>query len=130
MGDIAKVLSKIELESKPMFNNSVRIGVSEAVHLHWRDLRILMSPVQAESFFDGAVEAGRVWDGKLSVVDRVLKNTELNTDILFGDEAKVELLKDGNIHVHWRDLRLELTHDDFRELSCLLENALIELGGI
>ena len=129
MGDIAKVLSKIELESEPMFNNSVRIEVSEAVHLHWRDLRILMSPVQAESFFDGARDADDIWDGKLSVVDKVLKNTELNTDILFGDEAKVELLRDGNIHVHWRDLRLELTRDDFTKLSCLLEDALLELGG-
>ena len=123
MGNIKRVLSKESLESKPLFANDLRIENAEAVHVHWRDLRILMSPNQFDSFTQGSTIADNHWDGELTGIDTLLSHTGIPEGIIFGDEAKVEELRDGNIHVHWRDLRLELTPKDFISLSILLEEA-------
>ena len=128
MGDINRVLSKVKLDTVPFFQDSVRMEVAEAIHVHWRDLRILMSPVQARAFLDSSIKSEIVWDGNLSQTDKVLDNKKLDTNIIFGDEGKVEELKDGNIHVHWRDLRLELTVKDFISLCTLLHDARCNIG--
>ena len=124
MGDISKILNKEKLDTTPLFENKIRMEASESFHFHWRDGRILMTPKQADAFINSAITVGRDWDGELySETDLVLENSDIPEEILFCNEAKIELLKDGNIHFHWRDLRLELVPKDFITLCNLFLDA-------
>ena len=130
MGDIKKILGFKKLNSSPLFCNDLRVENAESIHLHWRDLRILMSQSQFSTLHNGVTEAVINWDGALSNEDLVLSHTNLPDKIIFKDEAKVEELRDGNIHFHWRDLRLELTPEDFLSLCELIISSKNSYGGV
>ena len=129
MGFIKRILAKQTLDNVPKFWNKVRIeaGEEKLMHFHWRDLRILFSPVgeysQFKEFTKTIVESldgtEKFEDGK----DIYVSMRKIPDKIIFGNEMKIEEQINGDIHFHYRDTRLELSAQDFMLMSDLFNEA-------
>lgn len=127
MGDIVKLLSRrdfSEIKEKALYEKGLRIEVSEAIHVHRRDVRLLMDIDQFYSFVDSVNQANAKFNGKLSDVDLMLHCSVIPDRELFEDEWKIEEVKGDTIHFHYGDLRIEMNPRRFRELASLFKDAL------
>jgi len=113
----------MEVEDSPLFNSDLRIEVSEAIHLHRRDIRFLMSERQYENFTKGVIEAFGVWDGKLADKDSILDNSSIPGNELLSGRWAIEELEGDTIHFHYGDVRIEMTHKRFQRLLKLFKEA-------
>src|SRR3990167_7197515 len=61
MGHTLKQLSNVKLEGKRIFNNRFVVEVCEAIHFHYRNLRINLSLSDWEQISKGMVDAYERW---------------------------------------------------------------------
>lgn len=123
MGDIKEILAEIEFDGQPLFGDKLRIESSEAIHIHWRDLRILATVNQFMEIGEGFKRAFGTWNGNLSENDITLSETTIPEDIIFENKGKIEEQNNGVIHFHYRDIRLELTVKNFLLVAFLFNKA-------
>ena len=124
MGDIARILAAKTSFSAPLFNDKLRLEAAEAMHIHWRDLRILATVSQFETVGDAFYKAFKKWDGSLSEDEDVnLSYPVLPDGILFDTICSIEEQESGIIHFHYGDIRLELKSEIFLFLARLFEQA-------
>jgi hypothetical protein len=123
MGVVKKILAKKSFAGASFFHDQVRVEVAEAVHVHWRDSRILATPDQFTGFVKCLANAHFVWDGKLNEDDTTLSELTLSNDILFNCTGVIEEQENGIIHFHYQDLRIEMTPERFLMLARLFEQA-------
>ena len=125
MGKVTQLLSYIKIATdQAMYKGSTRIEVSEAVHIHRRDVRTLMTPNQFEHFSVSVEKAKKRFNGQLSPSDVILDYSEIPDLELFDREWKIEEVKGGLIHFHYGDLRIEMTPKRFEMLAGLFQTAL------
>ncbi len=125
MGAIKDILAERHIGEHGLYNDHARIEISENIHFHWRDSRLVMSADDFEilsKIFSDAYkayeEAGKPVQGKNPYKDFTVFAEEHLTDTGFhSNRLGLEEEEDGSIHLHYRDLRLHLKPADFLILA-------------
>jgi hypothetical protein len=141
VGKTLLALADKKIGEKAIFDKRFVVEIAETVHVHYRNLRINLSLIDFISMARGMVDAMKRWEerGKPEPKEGVhieLCRKEVATVPLNRDYCKVNLnsnlyaenegriyaegaeLDDAQyIHLKIRDLRLELTKEDFKLLA-------------
>lgn len=146
MGHTILPLANKKIEERAIFNNRFVVEIAETVHVHYRNLRINLSMEDWISMAEGMRDSLKRWieRGKPNVGDKHIElcRKEVATVPIDSDYCKVNLNKnlykvhegkifsDGAelddeqyIHLKIRDLRIELTKDDFKVLAEAVKEA-------
>ena len=147
MGKTIVNLADGKLEGKAIFDNRMVVEVCETFHVHYRNLRIALSHKDWEQFGKGMNDAWTRWvqRGKpenkqgthielcrkevaSNPVDNEYCKVNLNKNLYEMHDGKIfaegaDLLDDTYIHLKIRDLRLELTKAEFKELARVIKEA-------
>ena len=147
MEQTIKALAKRDLDNKAEFSNRFCTEVAENFHIHYRNLRLILSVADFKEISKGLVQALQRWeqrgrpepcegthielcrkkvsgsynDGIQVNLNKNLYN--LNKGKIFSDGS--DFTDDRYIHVKVRDIRLELSIDDFK----LFAEAVAEAAG-
>lgn len=115
MGHINKILKERKI-GKGFYDDSIRIELQEAFHIHYKDLRLLFrNPETFEALNKAVTQAYRKWTemGKpFELKDMALLSDVVLPDSGVGNRLAVELQKDGRVHIHYNDLRVHITTGD------------------
>ena len=129
MGVIKKVFFRGQVLAKPRHRN-LFLDMEENIHIHYRDLRIELGRAEFEEFASifqrqagelGAIIRERDYeDGKLPNANqddvRIWTESRLRNDIKYHPRRlSIEECGDG-YHVHFRNYKLLLDQEEFREL--------------
>lgn len=149
MGQTIKALSERQTSPRTIFNHRFVVEICEQVHVHYRNLRIIMSLTDWIQFAKGNADALKRWEAMKSPETRegthielcrkeVAKNpvdkgniqVNLNRNLYAAHEGRVFAEGAGfeeplYVHLKIRDLRLEMSLDEFNELH----DALVEAKG-
>lgn len=152
MGQTLKVLAEKDVQGKTVFNNRFVVEVCEQVHVHYRNLRILMSMQDWFSMAEGMADSVKRWKaqgcpeiGSNTHVELCRKQVatcpvddskiKVNLNANLYDKHKGRIFSEGAglddpayIHLKIRDLRLELTLDEFIELADSIAIARAKIG--
>lgn len=146
MGHTIQGLAQKEIEQKSIFNNRFVIEICEKVHTHYRNLRIVQSLDDFVSMANGFSDSLERWKkrgcpgtGKnihielcrkqIAIADssnmiQVNLNDNLynkNKDGIFSLGA--DFTDDKYIHLKLRDLRIEMSINEFKEFSNVIAEA-------
>lgn len=149
MGQTIRNLASRELSRPAIFNNRFVVEACEDFHFHYRNLRLRISYADWPSFAKGFSDAYTRWEkqgrpfGQHTELCRktVASNPKedgiqinLNKN-LYKKVSGVFSLGSGDnhdeeyIHFKYRDLRMEMTIEEFKELSDVFSKARKELDG-
>lgn len=142
MGKIKKILLHDELPDREMHNSRMFVDLSENIHIHFRELRLIFSREEFFEFFsilkEGArdvkkylrknpdYEEQKVFDGILvgGGPDRQLrplkKSPEPHVSKYFPNRVQIELQEEDvidSIHLHYRDYRLVMNIETFKKFT-------------
>lgn len=122
MGEIKAILSESE-KNPSYFSDDLRIEQAEWIHLHWRDMRILLTPDQFAFIRQHILNAFDVWNGKISNFDNVLSTDTIPDGTIFGGRISIEEQMNGDFHFHYHDMRIELAREQFKAIADLFIEA-------
>ena len=109
MGNPKRTLSEKYFAGAPLYSDCVRVEQCEAMHIHWRDMRILLTLSQFKAISELMETVSEKWNGQLSPnTDIPLCQKTLPDATLFENRGLIEEQHGELIHVHYGDLRLEL----------------------
>lgn len=141
MGQTIVQLANKNVSGKAVFNNRFVVEICEKVHVHYRNLRIIQSLSDWVEMARGMADSLKRWEklGKPEPKEGIhfeLCRKEVANEPLFDDSVAINLnrnlypLHEGKIfaegseiqdqryiHLKVRDLRLELSIDEFNQLS-------------
>jgi hypothetical protein len=124
MGRPKQVLLKRQFSGVPLYADYARTEKCEFMHIHWRDLRILMTQAQFKAFCEMIIRSYEKWDGELSPdEDILLECPTMPESIVFEGEGLIEEQHGELFHVHYGDLRLELQPQTFLMMARMFEQA-------
>jgi hypothetical protein len=147
VGKTVVELASRKLEGQPVFPHRMVVEVAETFHFHYRNLRIALSQKDWEQFGKGMNDAWVRWvqRGKPEAkqgqhielcrkeVATVPINNDyckinLNKNLYAENEGKIyaegaELDDELYVHLKVRDVRLELTKKEFKELASAIKEA-------
>jgi len=129
-----------------IFNNRLVVEVAETVHFHYRNLRIALSEKDWKEFGKGMADAWKRWNergcppvgsGHIELcrkevaknpIDKDFCKVNLNKNLYALNEGRIfsegaELEDEQYIHVKCRDIRLELTKDEFKIFAEAIKEA-------
>jgi hypothetical protein len=146
MGHSLAKLSKREIANKAIFNSRFVVEICEKVHLHYRNLRILLSLPDFLELAKGLIVAMERWQKLGQPEAKVGQHIELcrrkvtteaynegiqvnlnqnlynaNKDKIYASGADFE--EETYIHLKIRDLRIELSLKEFEEFSDAIAEA-------
>lgn len=146
MGTTIRSLSKKAISGKTIFNNRMVVEICEKVHLHYRNLRIILSLQDFLEMGRGIVSSFERWGALGSPIPDKGVHIELcrkkvatqahndgiqvnlnhnlynnNKGKIFAEGADFE--EKHYIHLKVKDLRLELSINEFKELSDVITEA-------
>jgi hypothetical protein len=152
MGAIKKVLSNRELPDRELHNSRLFVDLSENVHIHHRELRLLFGVDEFFEFTDIVTGSARevkkylkkhpgykeqeIFDGILVAggVKRqtapLQKSPQPHVSKYFPNRLQIELQEEkviDSIHIHFRDYRLVMNFDTFREFAMGMKESLDNL---
>jgi len=153
MGQTLQQLAKRKLSSKAIFPNRFVIEICEKVHTHYKNLRFTNSMYDWVNLAEGFRDALDRWkkrgcpgtnkDRHIELCRKKIINEDeldtlqinLNNNLYNQYEGKVfaegsEIKDDQYIHLKIRDVRMELTIDDFKELCNAAKEAEEKLKSI
>lgn len=140
MGQTIEALASRKVSGEPVFANRFVVEVCEKMHVHYRNLRLLLSLPDFLEVAKGMRDALSRWEAmgkpepsqgthielcRKQVAQFPLSNDSLNVNLnknLYAEnEGKIfaegaGLTDPRYIHLKIRDIRLELTLEEFREL--------------
>lgn len=138
MGQTLKGLAKKIIGDKAIFNNRFVVEVCECFHVHYRNLRIVLSKDDFISMASGMRDALARWEkqGKPETsehthIELCRKNisgsgnevmVNLNNNLYKVNEGRIfaegaDFKDPAYIHLKIRDIRVELSVDDFNQLA-------------
>ena len=145
MGYTLKPLAVRELSSESVFSSRFVVEVAEQFHMHYRNLRIILGVTDFKQIAKGFIQALNRWDKRGRPEPKEGTHIELCRKAVSGkhnDGVKINLNKnlynlnkgkifaDGAdfeeptyIHLKVRDVRLELSIDDFKVFAEAVEEA-------
>ncbi len=150
MGSTIKNLAHVELNTKAVFDRRFVIEIAEKMHVHYRNLRLNLSMQDFIEMCNGFIQARERWEKRGQPLPQKGTHIELCRKTVateaHNDGIKVNLnhnLYNGNleriyaegadfkepvyIHLKIRDMRLEMSVDEFKALSTVIKNAEREL---
>jgi hypothetical protein len=152
MGAIKDILSERELPERELHNSRLFVDLSENVHIHHRELRLMFGVEEFFEFTDIVRESAKevkkylkkhpdykeqeVFDGLLVAggVKRqttpLQKSPKPHESKYFPNRLQIELQEEqviDSIHIHYRDYRLVMNIETFRELAQGMAEALANL---
>lgn len=134
MGDIKKLLAHEQLEPRSITPNALWVDLCENVHIHFRNIRFDMSIKEFCQFMAGMhnlwkaaeqqIEIGKFEEGDPNILNHMRFNEAFsNSSDYYPNRFLVEWNKDGTYHIHYRDLRLHLSQDEFEDFQRAFRNA-------
>jgi len=149
MGAILKILANKELPQRELHNSRMFIDLSENIHIHFRELRLMFGAEEFFEFvdilkksatevkqylrahpdykeqevFDGLIVAG----GLEQQLVPLQKSPQPHESKYFPNRLQIELQEEriiDAIHIHYRDYRLAMNIQTFRELAHSMKDAL------
>jgi hypothetical protein len=155
MGKIKNILSQKDLPDRERHNSRMFVDLSENIHIHFRELRLMFSVEEFFEFFsilnEGAqdikkylkknpgYEEQKVFDGILigGGPERQLAplrcSPKSHESKYFPNRLQIELQEESvidSIHIHYRDFRLVMNIHTFREFVSGMKDALNNLENI
>ena len=152
MGAIKKVLSEKELPERELHNSRLFVDLSENVHIHHREIRLMFGVEEFFEFTDILRESAKevkkylkkhpeykeqeVFDGLLVAGGVKRQTTPLkmspkpHESKYFPNRLQIELQEESvidSIHIHYRDYRLVMNIETFREMATSMKEALENL---
>lgn len=146
MGKTIISLSKKELPKKAIFNNRFVVEVAESFHIHYRNLRIILSELDWREFGKGMHDSWKRWvergeplcgNKHIELCRKEVAKNELESGLckinlnknlyalnegrIFSDGA--DLIDEMYIHLKIRDLRIEMTKAEFKEFAEAVKEA-------
>jgi hypothetical protein len=114
MGHIKNIIKKAKVDT-PLLNNRFTVELCENVHIHYRNLRIefpkdefLLILKKLKSVSEEKVK--NFVYGKDNFVS-LIHSLDLPEETEFNDRFQLEEQVNGQVHVHYKNLRLELRED-------------------
>lgn len=152
MGAIKKVLSERELPERELHNSRLFVDLSENVHIHFREIRLMFGVEEFFEFTDIIRESAgevkkylkkhpdykeqEVFDGLLVAggikrqTTPLQKSPKPHESKYFPNRLQIELQEEkviDSIHIHFRDYRLVMNFETFREFTNGMREALDNL---
>lgn len=110
MGDIKRILLTADVATPPL-NRRLVIELCENVHIHYRNLRIempkqefLMIMAAVKAIDENAVREFKYGPSAFKAIPEMI----LSEQTPFDRRLQVEEQRDGTIHIHYRNMRLEV----------------------
>ncbi|UCH92873.1 MAG: hypothetical protein JSV88_21610 [Candidatus Aminicenantes bacterium] len=154
MGAIKKILSKKELPDRELHNSRLFVDLSENVHIHHREFRLMFGVEEFFEFTDIIKRSARevkkylkkhpeykemeVFDGLLVAggikqqTTPLQKSPKPHRSKYFPNRLQIELQEEkviDSIHIHYRDYRLVMNFETFRVFAEGIKEALDSLEG-
>jgi hypothetical protein len=141
MGRIKKVLAMGEVEPRYLTAHGMWTDLCENVHLHYRNIRFDFSETEFALFrsamnnlgmaVEHCTEQYEYKEGDPNFLVQQSFNTPLKSDSeYYPNRVSIELQRDNTVHLHYRDLRLHFTLEEFKQIARLFKLALNLLGNI
>ncbi len=152
MGAIKKILIKKELPDRELHNSRLFVDLSENIHIHFREIRLMFGVEEFFEFFDIIKEGARdikkylrrnpgykeqeVFDGILvgggakRQIIPLQKSPEPHVSKYYPNRLQIELQEEkviDAIHIHYRDYRFVMNIQTFREFTAGMKEALDNL---
>ncbi len=152
MGAIKKVLSHKELPDRELHNSRLFVDLSENVHIHHREIRLLFGVDEFFEFTDIVKDSAKevkkylkkhpeykeqeIFDGILVAggVERqttpLKKSPKPHVSKYFPNRLQIELQEESvidSIHIHYRDYRMVMNIETFREFALSMKESLENL---
>lgn len=134
MGNINNMLSERHIGKRGMYSDHARLEISENIHFHWRDHRLVMEISDFESMCKMFKKAQTKWlalnkptssEVPYKNVD-ILDEQDLINSGYHSTRMAVEEQDDGTIHIHYRDLRMHFKPADFIIFAQQVETSLLQ----
>lgn len=149
MGAIKEILFNKELPPRELHNSRMFVDLSENIHIHFREIRMMFGVEEFFEFFDILKEGARdikrylrrnpdykeqeVFDGILvgggarRQVIPLEKSPQPHESKYFPNRLQIELQEEkviDAIHIHYRDYRFAMNLETFREFANGMKEAL------
>lgn len=152
MGSIKKILTNKDLPDRELHNSRMFADLSENIHIHFREIRLMFGVEEFFEFFEILKEGARdikkylrrnpgykeqeVFDGILvgggakRQIIPLQKSPQPHVSKYFPNRLQIELQEEkviDAIHIHYRDYRLVMNIETFREFTHGMKEALDNL---
>ncbi len=128
MGDIKKVLALKTIEDRSITPHNIWADLCETIHLHYKNVRFDFSQKEWAHFccainsLQKAVEyhseQSKYKEGDPNFLIHCKFNHPLKADSkYYPNRLSIEWERDNTVHVHYRDMRLHLSKDEFVEIA-------------
>lgn len=128
MGAIKKVLAEEVLEPRSVTPNGLWVDLCENIHIHFRNLRLDMSIEEFSKFMAGmhnlykaaehTIEQSDFKEGDPNILKQLMfQESFSHSSAYYPNRLSVEWNKDDTYHVHYRDLRIHLSQDEFEDFE-------------
>lgn len=141
MGNTIKILVEKVLKAKSdIYSGMHTVERCEDFHLHWRNLRLIFDKEEFKIFCNAVRDAQNMWirqgcpspEPDKSLPD-YLYTSEISpihsrrpTDFVIEVQGDLPHMPENMIHLHYKSLRLDVSHDEFVELAEAFSEALEE----
>jgi len=138
MGNIKKVLHETELEQRTITPSSMWGDLCENIHIHIRNLRVEFSKEEFDNLLSAinilangvgkGIKEGWKPGDKSFLISYDNKVRLKRSSDYYPNRLRIELEKNNDIHIHYREIRLHLTTPEFRTIANAFVEALKNLG--
>jgi hypothetical protein len=152
MGSIKKILIKKDLPDRELHNSRMFVDLSENIHVHFREIRLMFGVEEFFEFFEILKEGARdikkylrrnpgykeqevfegilVGGGAKRQIIPLQKSPQPHVSKYFPNRLQIELQEEkviDAIHIHYRDYRFVMNIETFREFTHGMKEALNSL---
>ncbi len=138
MGNTIKTLAEKKLKAESdIYSDFLSLEICENFHIHWRNLRMLFNKEEFEIFCKSVISSYRAWvlarkpnpeigkslpeylySGKINPI-----HGERPNDFAIEVQGDLPYMPKNFIHLHYKSLRLDVSHKEFLELADLFIKA-------
>lgn len=130
MGNIIQILDSLTLSDSPTLQASrMTVEKCENIHIHYRNQRLEFSKEEFEFYVDKLIEAKEKLKTAPEETDfySLVASLDLKEDPEFYPKRLQIEANVGGIHLHYKNIRLELTKDEFKVYGNSIAKALKNL---
>ena len=154
MGAVKVMLSEKKLKDRERHNSRLFVDLCENIHIHYREYRFVFSLPEYFEFIDIVTKSTEdvqsylaqnadyeemkykttlmVAGGKYRQMKFLENSPQPNKSAYFDDSLRIELQEEyitDEIHIHYRDFRLALNRENFKDIARSFVEALDNLEG-
>lgn len=155
MGEVKEMLSECTLKDRERHNSRLFIDLCENIHIHFREYRIVFSLPEYFEFVKIVADSTNdvrnylrqnpeykeqeyrdtifIAGGRKRQRKFLANSPEPNRSAYFNNSLRVELQKEtvtDEIHIHYRDFRLALNRENFKDFARCVSESMVKLEDI